>query len=37
MSKPVLLETGPMMDMISTQLAQAFTVHTLPEIGRAHV
>ena len=30
MTKPVLLETGPMMDLISSQLAQAFTVHTLP-------
>ncbi len=30
MSKPVLLETGPMMDLISSQLAEAFTVHALP-------
>ena len=29
MTKPVLLETGPMMEMISTQLAKHFTVHTL--------
>lgn len=33
MTKPVLLETGPMMDMISRQLAEAFCVHTLPEAG----
>lgn len=32
MTKPVLLETGPMMELISTQLAQAFTVHTLPAV-----
>ena len=30
MTKPVLLETGPMMELIHTQLAKAFTVHTLP-------
>ena len=30
MTKPVLLETGPMMDLISTQLATAYAVHTLP-------
>ena len=30
MTKPVLLETGPMMDLISNQLAEAYTVHTLP-------
>ena len=33
MTKPVLLETGPMMDMISRQLAEAFCVHTLPAAG----
>ena len=31
MSKPVLLETGPMMEMISSQLAQYFDVHRLYE------
>jgi lactate dehydrogenase-like 2-hydroxyacid dehydrogenase len=31
MSKPVLLETGPMMGLISTQLAAAFTTHKLHE------
>jgi lactate dehydrogenase-like 2-hydroxyacid dehydrogenase len=31
MSKPVLLETGPMMGMISAQLAAAFTTHKLHE------
>lgn len=30
MTKPVLLQTGPMMDLISTGLAKTFTVHTLP-------
>ncbi len=30
MTKPVLLETGPMMDLISSQLANDFTVHRLP-------
>ena len=29
MTKPVLLETGPMMPMISKQLADSFTVHNL--------
>ncbi len=31
MSKPVLLETGPMMTMVSTQLGQAFATHRLHE------
>jgi lactate dehydrogenase-like 2-hydroxyacid dehydrogenase len=31
MSKPVLLETGPMMGLISTQLAAAFITHKLHE------
>ncbi len=31
MSKPVLIETGPMMGMISSQLAAAFTSHKLHE------
>ena len=31
MTKPVLLETGPMMDLISSQLAAHFTVHKLHE------
>jgi lactate dehydrogenase-like 2-hydroxyacid dehydrogenase len=31
MTKPVLLETGPMMGLISRQLAAAFTVHKLHE------
>ena len=31
MSKPVLLETGPMMGLISTQLAAAFTTYKLHE------
>lgn len=30
MTKPVLLQTGPMMDLISTGLADVFTVHVLP-------
>lgn len=30
MTKPVLIETGLMMDLITSQLKGAFTVHTLP-------
>ena len=35
MIKPVLLETGPMMALITQQLAEAYTVHTLPDAGPA--
>jgi lactate dehydrogenase-like 2-hydroxyacid dehydrogenase len=31
MSKPVLLETGPFLGMVSSQLAEAFTTHKLHE------
>jgi lactate dehydrogenase-like 2-hydroxyacid dehydrogenase len=37
MSKPVLLETGPMMGLISSQLAAVFTVHKLHEAADKEV
>ncbi len=37
MAKPVLLETGPMMPLISDGLARIFETHRLPAIGRSVV
>ena len=33
MSKPALLQTGPMMPLIETQLAEAFEVHKVATPG----